>query len=50
MKNEIKYALYLIALGFSLVAYAHLNFATKDSVSEMKQDIREIRVFLLGEK
>jgi bacteriorhodopsin len=48
MKDEIKYALYLIGLGIFLVAYAHANFATKDSVTEMRQDVREIRVYLLG--
>lgn len=50
MKNEIKYAVYLIVLGASLVAYAHSNFATKDDVKEMKQDIRDIREYLLGTK
>jgi hypothetical protein len=50
MKDEIKYALTLLGLGVSLIAYAHANFATKSDVSEMKQDIREIREYLLGKK
>lgn len=50
MKEEIKYALALIGLGVSLVAYAHKNFASKDDVKEMKRDVREIREYLLGKK
>ena len=33
MKEEIKYALYIITLGAGLVAYAHAMFATKDLVT-----------------
>lgn len=50
MKKEIKFAVLLIAAGMGLVAYAHANFATKDivtlifnDISEIKQDIRYIR-------
>ncbi len=37
MKNEIKWVIYLIALGMSLVAYAHSTFATK-SIIELIYD------------
>jgi hypothetical protein len=50
MRREIKSFLYIMGLGASLVAYAHANFATKSDVAEMRQDIREIRNYLLGEK
>jgi hypothetical protein len=42
MKAEIKYALYLIFLGASLVVYAHANFATKSTVEKMDDRIYEI--------
>lgn len=50
MKNEIKYALYLVGLGVSLIAYAHATFSTKettktikDDATAIREDIREIR-------
>lgn len=42
MKNEIKYAIYLMGLGLSLVAYAHSQFATRTTVEEMDRRIYEI--------
>lgn len=42
MRNEIKYAVYMIALGASLVVYAHANFASKSTVEEMDKRIYEI--------
>ena len=35
--KDIKYALYLLALGMALVAYAHANFATKGEIREGKE-------------
>jgi len=43
MRNQIKYTLYLICLGASLIAYAHSTFSTKDTVNTLHQDVREIR-------
>jgi len=42
MKNEIKYALYMLGLGMTLVAYAHSQFATKSTVEVMDQRIYDI--------
>jgi bacteriorhodopsin len=42
MKNEIKYALYLMGLGFCLIAYAHSQFATKSTVEKMDDRVYEI--------
>jgi bacteriorhodopsin len=49
MKKEIKYAIYMIALGAALVAYADEKFASKDDVSQIKQDVRAIYKHLLGD-
>jgi bacteriorhodopsin len=43
MKDQIKYAIYLICLGASLVAYAHTMFTTKERVNTLHEDVREIR-------
>jgi len=43
MKFEIKLLVYMFILGLSLAAYAHNNFATKFTINNMMQDIREIR-------
>ena len=48
MKREIKYAVYMIALGISLAAYADFKFASKNDVNQIKQDVRAIYVHLLG--
>lgn len=57
MKNELKYAIYMIGLGASLVVYAHATFTTKDvatdikdDVKEIRQDVREIKLYLLDNK
>ena len=42
MKDEIKYAIYMIVLGASLVVYAHANFASKSTVEKMDERIYEI--------
>lgn len=42
MRDEVKYAFYLIALGAGLVAYAHANFASKSTVERMDERIYEI--------
>jgi len=42
MKNELKYALYMLGLGMTLVAYAHSQFATKSTVEVMDQRIYDI--------
>lgn len=42
MKNEIKYAVSMIGLGFVLLAYAHANFASKTTVEKMDARIYEI--------
>lgn len=43
MKNELKYAFYMIGLGMALVAYAHATFATKDVVTTIHDDIKVIQ-------
>jgi hypothetical protein len=30
MRDELKFVLYCVALGMTLIAYAHANFASKD--------------------
>lgn len=42
MKDEIKYAIAMIGLGVSIIAYAHANFASKTTVDEMDKRIYEI--------
>jgi len=42
MRNEIKYVLYLVGLGASLVAYAHVTFATKSEVENIRDILRTI--------
>jgi bacteriorhodopsin len=42
VRNEIKYAFYAIGLGMALTAYAHSQFATKDTVEKMDARIYEI--------
>jgi len=57
MKRELKYMIFLIGTGLSvswvLLAYAHANFATKDilnvifnEITEIKVDIKEINRYL----
>ena len=57
MKSELKWALYCIMLGGSLIAYAHSQFSSKDITDiirtdqiEMKKDLREIRNYLIPKK
>jgi bacteriorhodopsin len=42
MRSEIKWVLYLVGLGMSLVAYAHFTFATKPEVKEVKNTIERM--------
>ncbi len=42
MRNEVKSAIYFIALGAGLVAYAHANFSTKGHVEDLKDTIKRI--------
>jgi len=42
MKNELKYVLYLITLGASLVSYAHFTFATKYEVRNIREILKTI--------
>jgi len=42
MRSEIKYVLYLVGLGASLVAYANFTFATKEEVRDIKSMLRTI--------
>lgn len=46
MKDEIKWALYLIGIGLtaglSLIVYAHSTFATKTTVEKMDERVYEI--------
>lgn len=42
MREEIKFAIYMIVLGASLVVYAHSNFASKTTVEKMDERIYEI--------
>lgn len=57
MKNEIKYAIYMLGLGATLLAYAHANFATKsvveantDRIIEMDKRIYDIWVIITQKK
>lgn len=42
MKKEIQYVLTLVGLGASLVAYAHVTFATKSEVEVLHTIIEKI--------
>lgn len=42
MKNEIKYAIYMVGLGMTLVIYAHSEFSTKREVESLKLVIDRI--------
>lgn len=42
MKNEIKYAIYLIGLGMGLVFYAHATFTTKEETRDVKEIVIRI--------
>ncbi len=42
MKNEIKYAFYLLGLGMTLIAYAHATFATKHQVDSNSDYLKRI--------
>lgn len=42
MREEIKYFVYVMGIGFILLAYAHANFASKSTVEKMDQRIYEI--------
>lgn len=42
MKNELKYAIYMIGLGMTLVIYAHSEFSTKREVESLKTVIERI--------
>jgi hypothetical protein len=46
VKEEIKFILFLLGLGGSLVAYAHATFATKTSAQEIKDDVKDIRIMV----
>jgi hypothetical protein len=50
MRNEIKYAIYCIGLGMTLIAYAHSQFATKSTVELMDQRIYDIWTTVYKEK
>lgn len=57
MKNEIRYALYILTLGVSLTVYAHQSFATKDEVKDIKDTLKimdgriyDIHKFIVPEK
>ena len=42
MNHEIKYVLYLLGLGASLVAYAHSAFSTKEEVRTVKDTVQKM--------
>jgi hypothetical protein len=42
MRQELKYVLYLVGLGASLIAYAHSTFATKDSIKTIAERVKTI--------
>ena len=50
MRDEIRYAVYMIALGASLVVYAHANFASKSTVEKMDDRIYDIWKTVVKEK
>ena len=47
MSNEIKFTLYILGLGVSIMAYAHGVFAEKSSIKELSNKIDRIdqRIF-----
>lgn len=57
MREEIKYFVYVIGLGVSLVTYAHFNFATSSRVQKVeekieglatRQDVKDVKEELTG--
>ena len=46
MKSEIKYSLYLIGLGATLIAYGHTQFQTKYEARAIKEQVVENKEFL----
>jgi polyhydroxyalkanoate synthesis regulator phasin len=42
MKAEIKYAIYMMGLGVSLVTYAQFNFATSPRVEKIEAKIESV--------
>lgn len=43
MRNEIKYFIYVLSLGITLIAYAHATFTTKEDSRSIHEDIRIIQ-------
>ena len=43
MKKEIQFFIWSLGIGVALIAYAHANFATKDNVNSLHEDIRIIQ-------
>ena len=41
--KDLKTIFYFIALGASLIVYAHATFTTKDVATDIKDDVKEIR-------
>ena len=55
MRNEVRWTIYLMGLGMSLVAYAHYTFATKSLVERMfnkidRIDDRVLKIYERGKK
>ena len=42
MRAEIKWFIYALGLGMGLVAYAHVQFATKTEVKEVKSTVEKM--------
>jgi len=42
MRAEIKWFIYALGLGMGLVAYAHVQFATKYEVKEVKSTVEKM--------
>jgi len=42
MRSEIRFTLFLISLGASLVAYAHVTFATKGEAKNIRELLHTI--------
>ena len=44
MKQEIRWVVFLVGLGMSLVAYANANFVSRDVMYLVLEDIRYMKV------
>lgn len=55
--NDLKFFIWALILGASLVTFANSNFVTRpmfnimyDQVSEIRADVKELKIYLLEKK